>query len=204
MRMPYLPQGGGISAVIESIGGLWLTGDYENGSLAGGLHLGGESPALCQRRAPRDEGKYEDPQAMAVSGGRLAIIRGSRVIWDGADIGRVTEGKKHMAVIGKRMVIFPDKKYIDTGTGTLCEMEASVTASGLTFEGGCIELAEGRWPFAEGDGVEISGCAEHKANDLSLIVRGVEGTRLRSTTMSLRPGPRAAVSRSGGDCPASR
>ena len=180
MRMPYLPQGGGISSVTESIGGLWLTGGYENGSLAGGLHLDSrESPALCQRAAPLTEGEYEDPQAMAASGGKLALICGGRVIWDGADIGRVTEGAKHTAVIGQRIVIFPDKKYIDTASGELCDMEASVTASGLTFDGGSIELAEGQWPFAEGDGVEISGCAEHKANDLSLIVRGVEGTRLR-------------------------
>ena len=178
MMLPYIKNGSGARSLTSEIGGLWLTEDCPSATLKGGTGLSSHgSPGITQRVPPALVGEYGSPQAM-MGGDGLTVVAGGRVYYCGEDLGEVTEGKKAMAVVGRRIYIFPDKKYIDTVSRIMGDMEASVVLEGASFENGAIIAEVSAWPFEVGDGVTIEGCESLSANNMSLIVRGTEEGRL--------------------------
>lgn len=176
MRIPFVRDGGKRSSISERLGGLCLTDNYVNGSLAGGRGLSSDGgPGITQRLPPAEAGTYNRPQAL-LGGDELLVIHNNRVIYGGQDLGDVTDGIKTVARVGHRIVIFPDKLYVDEREKTLLPMEAAVTGSGFVFGSNTISKNGGDpWPFRSGDAVEISGCSLHPGNDLTLIIRKAEG-----------------------------
>ncbi len=176
MRIPFLRSGGRRSAVSERLGGLFLTDNYSNGALDGGQCLSSEGGmGIEQRLPPAVVGVYDKPQAF-LGGEKLLVVHDGKVIYDGQQLGEVTEGPKTVARVGRRIVIFPDKLYVDEKKGELLPMEAEVSGVGFVFGSNTISKNGGEpWPFRSGDAVEISGCSVHPGNDLTLIVRKTEG-----------------------------
>ncbi|MBO7667768.1 MAG: hypothetical protein J6T26_04830 [Firmicutes bacterium] len=107
------------------------------------------------------------------------------------DKGDVTAGPKQFAFMGGKILIFPDKKYYDTRTDTfgslikqtpaLCSATFSDgTYTGVPAEGNTMQLSyNGSAIFSEGDAVTVSGCVVHPENNLSAVIREVEGKTLR-------------------------
>ncbi len=133
------------------------------------------APALAVR-TPRErlaEGRGEGtPHGMATVGGTLYFAEGQKLfrIRGGADalrtgvtvetVGSLSDTDKQMAVFGDRLIILPDKKYVDEVTGQLQLMEIETgTIEGVRFEERRIILPIGyNWTsfgFAAGDSLTI-------------------------------------------------
>lgn len=139
-------------------------------------------PFITQRKPRVKEVGYIAPTSLFSKSG-LFVIDGTRVLFNGENVGTVTEGKKQIASIGDIVVIFPDKKYYNTETKVFGDMESSYKATGLVFrtdsEGlSVIETPKGDFPFKAGDGIRISGCKVEPGNNVSLIIRDAQARRL--------------------------
>ncbi len=133
------------------------------------------APALATRRprellAPaRGSGT---PHGVAVMEGDLYFVQGSTLyrISDalasaaaGAHVetvGTLTDTDKHMTVFGERLLIFPDKMYVDAADGVLRPMELDLgIVDGVMFSGSMITLPSGMtWKnqgFHSGDSVYV-------------------------------------------------
>lgn len=136
-------------------------------------------PYISQRKPRVKEKTYSNPTTLFSKAG-LFVIDGTRVLLDDTQIGTVTEGKKQMASIGNIVVIFPDKKYYNTETQVFGDMEETYSQNGLVFgtdsEGLSTITTTGEdFSFFEGDAVTISGCTEAPENNVTAIIRSVNG-----------------------------
>ena len=121
---------------------------------------------------------------------KLCWVNGTDFVFDGEVRGQVTQGKKIFASIGAWVVIFPDKACYNVDTGVFRSMEARVTAQELSFGNGLLygedaaanmlQCAGLDWleKFSPGDAVTISGCTENPGNDLTVIIREIDGDKL--------------------------
>lgn len=175
MKLPYLSASEKrTEKYIVNFRGLNFGDGYSDGELAESENLSGERyPCITPRRARVTVGQYEAPTALHAKDA-LLVIDGTKVYYDGNEVGTVTEGRKQIATIGNYIVIFPDKAYYDVAKGTFQSMEASYSAAGLVFTDSTITTKGADWPFRVGDAVEITGCATTE-NNKTPIVRGVDG-----------------------------
>lgn len=99
-------------------------------------------------------------------------------------------GIKTLAAMGPYIVILPDKCCYNTETGVFKEMESVWSGASLTFGNGklygedadantitCDGVDWGRY-FRAGDAVTITGCTVTPSNNLSLIIREIDGDKL--------------------------
>ncbi len=111
-----------------------------------------------------------EPHGMAMLGEALYFVQGTglyRAVDSDGDavpevslVGMVSDTDKQMAVHGGRLLIFPDKLYVDGADGLLYPMELDSGAiAGMVFNDSTITLPAGRtWSalgFRAGDGLHI-------------------------------------------------
>lgn len=135
-------------------------------------------PCITQRAARVLAGQYAYPTTIHAKG-KLLVIDGARVMYDGKMVGQVTEGKKQTATIGNYIVIFPDKAYYKVPTdenpdGEFGSMEETYTQAGLVFTDSTITTTGENFKFRAGDAVKITGC-ETIANNQEPIIREASG-----------------------------
>ena len=108
-------------------------------------------------------------------------------------IGRCTvaDGKKVFAAMGTKVFVFPDKLWFDASDDGVHYMEAEYTAQcviqngtiwGESAEANTILSEEDDWEtrgFKVGDAVSISGATKHPENDLTIIIRELDGKEMR-------------------------
>lgn len=181
MILPYLTETGepGKKYVV-GFKGLNFGEGYQEGELADCMNLSSEKyPCISQRAARIKAGSYISPTTLHAKDG-LLVIDGTRVIYNGANVGTVTAGRKQTATIGNYVVIFPDKVYYDVKNATFGSMEATYSAATgtLTFTASTITTTGADWPFRVGDAVEITGCTTAAENNKTPIIRGVSGKTL--------------------------
>ena len=111
MILPYLQNAGGAAKkYVVSFRGLNYGEDWQDGELETCTNLSAEKyPCISQRAARVKEADYISPTTLHAKEG-LLVIDGTRVLYDGENVGTVTEGRKQTATIGNYIVIFPDKK----------------------------------------------------------------------------------------------
>ena len=97
-------------------------------------------PYLSTRLRRLPVGAYVSPTAVT-AWNKLVVVDGTSLIYDGNVVGTVTAGEKQFAVVNTKLVIWPDKKYLDLNTSTLHELGASaekanavVTTDSITRE----------------------------------------------------------------------
>lgn len=175
MRMPYLKATKRRSEkYIVNFRGLNFGEGYSDGEFAECKNLSSEKyPCITPSRRRVKAGEFTSPSSLHAKDG-LLVVDGTQVLYDGKQVGTVTEGKKQMATVGNYVCIFPDKAYYNVAEDTFQSMEASYSASGLVFTESTITTTGEDWPFRVGDAVEISGCSI-AANNKTPIVRGVAG-----------------------------
>ena len=118
-------------------------------------------------------------------------VDGTGFYYNGTLKGTVTRSPKQYALMGQILVIMPDKKYYDIGTGTFGTMGvAQEVTGGLAFKNGTyagvpanantLYKSGASWAdsFNEGDGVTISGCVTHPENNGSFVIREIDGDYL--------------------------
>lgn len=120
----------------------------------------------------------------------LCWVDGEVFFFNGEAKGHVSKGSKRFGAMGDYIVILPDKCCYNTKSGEFASMEARWSGASLTFGHGLLYgveaeanmiLCEGvKWAdwFREGDAITISGCVAHAENNVSAIIRGIDGDKL--------------------------
>lgn len=178
-KAKQLKFGGLNHTVSAGDGELW---DMENLSSRAAPLLAVREPRYIYRRLKGGGGLF--------SWEKLCWVDGTDFVYDGIVRGQVTPGKKVFASIGRMIVIFPDKCCYDVDTEEFKGMEALVQAQDVTIGDGLRfgEPAEANaltcqgidWgsQFNAGDAVTISGCKLHPENNLTVIIREIDGDKL--------------------------
>lgn len=81
-------------------------------------------PALCTREGRAQDGTWTNATGIYYRGGLLTVA-GSKLYFDGVEIGDITPGEKQFATVNRKIVIFPDKLMVDSVDKNITRMEAS-------------------------------------------------------------------------------
>ncbi len=147
-------------------------------------------PCITQRAARINTAKYANPTTLHAKG-KLLVIDGTDVRYDGEKVGDVTPGEKQTATIGDYIVIFPDKAYYKVPTkdetGNLIEgafgsLESEYKTDKKLSFGTYSIITRGAYfsdYFNKGDAVTITGCGKNENNkEAEIIIKSVEPQRL--------------------------
>ena len=97
-------------------------------------------PCLSQRAGRVTEGNYaQGTNVFCDADGKLLVIDGITVYYDGRIVGAVTPGDKQIASIGSKIVIYPDAVWYDKLDGGYGQKFGSL--SGLQFPAGKLQFS---------------------------------------------------------------
>lgn len=128
MRLPVLPYNRKkIQRQITAFYGLNRSENFKDGELADSLGLSSASfPCLTQRAGREEMGGYSAPSDLFAWDGKLVVIDGGVLYYDGEAIVNVSDGKKQFAVVNTKLCIFPDKVYMDLTNNQFGRLDAAV------------------------------------------------------------------------------
>ena len=130
-----------------------------------------------QRGGRRLEKTYSSATALYSKNGKLLVIDGTDVLFDGKKVGTVIPGEKMICAVNSKIVIFPDKEYYDTELEKFGTMDVKLTVAYQNVEWGTNTLrisgsGDLSKLFSVGQGIEISG-SSISANNKTAVIRGV-------------------------------
>lgn len=137
-------------------------------------------PYLATRRGREQRKKNATDYYAGVTAltawGKLVAVEGTNLLLDGQVVGTVTAGEKQFAVVNTKMVIWPDKVYLDMKTQTVKPLAASLSGSGAVFTASTMKVTG--WgdlteKFSAGDGITISGCATEPGNNRDVTIQAI-------------------------------
>lgn len=121
---------------------------------------------------------------------KLCWVDDGQFYYDGEVKGAVLPGEKIFSAMGSNIMIMPDKCFYNVDTDTFGSMEVTWTGQSLEFgngllfeeeaEANCIRAEGVQWDdyFRVGDAVFIAGCTKVKENNISNIIRQIDGDKL--------------------------
>lgn len=147
--------------------GLNLTNATQDGEFADTLGLSTtDFPYLTQIVKRTAQSGYTSPTDAYVWDGHLYVVDGTSLKKDGTVLGTVTSGQKQMAVINTKLVIYPDKVYVDMTDDTVHSLVTkNETYATYTITDKSIQATGIASAFADGDVVDVTGT-------------GIEGKRI--------------------------
>ena len=179
MRLPQIPNRvSKVKQQIISMRGINFSDNTNDGDMADSKNISVRRYPFISTRHGRDKlAGYDSITALAYWGA-LVAVKGTNLIYNGNTVGQVTEGAKQFAVVNTKLVIWPDKKYLDLKTLTLNDMGAAATpgttatfsTNSITFKAVTTSLAT---IFKVGDCINISGCIKEKSNNKDVIIKAV-------------------------------
>ena len=192
MKLPKLPrQGQKASREIVNTRGLNLSDNTQDGDLAGCKNLSSHRwPYLATRNKRERLADYTGVTAIT-SWGKLIAVEGEALLYDGKEVGKVTPGAKQFAVVNTKLVIWPDKVYLDMTTQTVKPLGAKATAAKGVFTADTVTLTGGpdlTQVFAVGDCVTLSGLETLKANNGDVVIKELAADKLTLSAKSLTEG----------------
>jgi hypothetical protein len=136
MKLPlYKSMPNKIKPEIISFGGLNLSDSAKVGELRAAKNLTSDYfPFIGTRRKRFTQGTYNRPTALFDWNG-LVVVDGTDLIYNGAKVGTVAEGEKQFAVTNTRLVIWPDKMYLDLSNNEFKTLTPALSSQpgGTTF-----------------------------------------------------------------------
>lgn len=180
----YQPQFRGAAKRVQTqavqFGGLNYTQATQDGELAQAVGVSERMWPCLTTRAGRREVRALERGTDLYAWGKLVAVDGADLLYDGEAVGRVKPGKKQFAVVGSKLCIFPDKKYLDMNTKEMGDLQATVNSSGaveaaVAFTGTSLELQGkntvlSRYYYElEGDGIDITVYTKFKVFKLEDI-----------------------------------
>lgn len=177
MRVPELPyELRPNRAETVQMRGINWSDALQEGDLRDSLNVSARRwPYLTTRKGRVKQTAYSNATAMT-AWGKLVAVQGTALLYDGKAVGTVTPGKKQFAVVNTKMVIWPDKVYLDINDKKIKPLEATVSGGKATFTKNKMTVTG--WPdlrklFKAGDGVELSGCVTQTANNKHFVIKAV-------------------------------
>lgn len=181
---------------IMEIRGLNLSDNTQSGDLADCKNLSSRRyPYFATRRARSKLTDYSEVTALT-AWEKLVAVKGTQLLYDGEAVGTVTAGAKQFAVVNTKLVIWPDKKYLDINTLTVNDMEATLTGTGATFTTNTFTVSG--WgdltgKFKAGDTVTLEGCTAHAENNKNFYIKAVTATVITTTENCFTEGTETAA-----------
>lgn len=183
-------------AQVLKLRGINLSDDYADGCLIDSKNISTRRyPYFATRYKRKKLEGYHNVKALT-SWNKLIALEGTELKYDGRTIATLTEGEKQFAVINTKMVIMPDKKYLDFTDLSLHDMEIGTSISGTTTfveavfdkqepknnKNSYIEITDASVDFTQifsiNDGVTISGCVNNPNNNVTCTISNVEPKKL--------------------------
>lgn len=177
MKLPEMQySSGGQKKTISRFGGLNRRIEAAEGELISSSNLSAAAyPALCPREARAEYGSWSSPTDAFEWNGHVVVIDGGNALYDGKIIGNVTPGQKQFAVVNTKLIIWPDKVYIDLDDNSFNRMDESVTAPGAdvsVYTANSITL-----------GVEnVAATKSEEFTTINVINYGSDGTMYRNNS----------------------
>lgn len=114
LKLPRLPyEQKRYQPQIVTFGGVNYSQNHKDGELADCRNLSTrEYPCLSQRPGRKEFAQYKSGSAIYAHG-KLIAVDGTRLLCDGEEVGQVSAGEKEFAVVNTKLVIWPDKKFLD-------------------------------------------------------------------------------------------
>ena len=161
MRLASLPYSLNPNKVeMVQMRGINWSDAIQNGDLRDSLNLSARRwPYITTRKGRLKQTGYQNVTALT-SWDKLVAVQGTSLLYDGQTVGTVTAGKKQFAVVNTKMVIWPDKVYLDIKDQQVKPLAAEITGSKATFATNKITVngwADLTTKFKAGDGVTLSG-----------------------------------------------
>lgn len=104
--------------------------DYNEGTLWDCKNITTRRFPYYTTRKARTNVNLHDNVTAIYAWDKLIEVDGKDLCYDGVVVGEVEEGAKQFAVVNTKLVIFPDKKYLDFPTKTLVDMVARIEMTG--------------------------------------------------------------------------
>ena len=177
---------------IIAMRGINYSAQTTDGDLADSLNVSARRyPYLSTRKAREKQTGYAKASALT-AWGKLVVVKNDgtdalpdyELYYDGTKIGQLSStdgGKKQFAVVNTKLVIWPDKKYLDTSSLTIKSLAATFTYTGATFAEDSITFGGGTnltTLFNAGDGVTVSGCTAETGNNKDIVIKAVAAHKI--------------------------
>lgn len=203
MNLPKLRSTGSPSRIeTVEMRGINYSDQIRDGDMRDSLNLSARRyPYITTRRArvqqKKSETEYYTGCTALTAWGKLVAVEGTNLLYDGAVVGTVTAGEKQFAVVNTKMVIWPDKVYLDMTSREVKPLGASVTGSKATFTTSTMKVSG--WTdlttlFKEGDGITISGCTTKKDNNKDVVIKSVTSNTITVTANTFTEASEASTS----------
>ena len=112
-----------------------------DGAVRGGRNISAAGLPCLQARPGRETvASYPGGTDLIAAHGAPAVINGTDFIYDGVVCGQVRKGMHKMAVMGTKIVVFPEKVFYDIASQTFGALEARVSGA-ATFGDHTLTLA---------------------------------------------------------------
>lgn len=191
MKLPSMKYSDGIGKSQQvRFGGLNHNRGANDGELWDMQNLTSDHYPLLASRAPRLKYRCLTEPGGIYTWDGLCWVDGPDFYFQGTKKGTVAKGEKSFASMGAYILIFPDKCYYNVDTGTFGSLESRWEGKNLTFGDGllygesasanCISCSGIDWEkwFKAGDAVTIDGCTVNPGNNISIIIRDIDGDKL--------------------------
>lgn len=140
--------------------GLNLSDNTQDGDIAAAENLSVRRFPLLSPRMQREPiSDYTAPTAI-FAWGKLIVVDGTSLIYDGETVGTVTTGEKQFAVVNTKLCIWPDKMYLDLNSkefkplnaslSSVADSQATFTANSLTMSPNVYATKTQRLTYAYG------------------------------------------------------
>lgn len=170
-RMPYNMRKA--ERQITRFLGLNLTENTKEGEFADTYGVTtAKYPCLSQRDSRRAVEGYINPTDVFEWDGKLCVVDGGELYWNGDRLDEVSDGRKQFAVLSDRIVVFPDRVCIHTEDGSYHYLGASVTTTDVA---GSAVFTENSITAALHPIVKTSTSSRYR-NGISKTKNGIEDT----------------------------
>ena len=136
MHLPIIKKENRYKRSVLSFGGINLTQDFQEGELEDACGISHRLfPSVTQRLKSERVFECNSPSA-AIMADKECIATNDALYYDRKKVATLTPGEKQLAVLGKRVLVFPDKIYYDTISGEVGDLRAlaSTMDATVTFE----------------------------------------------------------------------
>lgn len=144
MKLPIIKSKMRYKKSIVAFGGINTTNDFAVGEMEDAVAISHRLfPAITQREKTVLDFKCDSPSC-AVFADEECVAASGALYYARKKVADLTQGEKMLAVLGKKIVVFPDKIYYDTHSGEVGDMRglASTQGAQVTFSDSALSVPD--------------------------------------------------------------
>ena len=130
-KIPYIMRKNKRQTV--AMGGINYSGVLRDGDIADSKGISARAYPYITTRKAKSKLPYTAVDSMTVFQGKIVTVKGNGLYWGGELIGNIEGGEKQFAAVNTKLVIMPDKVYLDATDKKIKPLGAIVRGGGATF-----------------------------------------------------------------------